>query len=466
MRIPFWITLIAALLALSIVVVIGRLLINPNLPLIVEAKSSLEAISPNADGLDDVTDFTYKISRNALVSLVLEDTNGQVYVFREDEHRIADEYRVQFSGVVDGYMLPDEQIGGEVLRRLIPDGAYTWTLQAIAENDGEIMEISGALTVQEADSPLPEIIEFTVYPPVFTPNQDGVDDRTQVNVGLAKDAALNVYLVDSAGREIFMPRREEGRQEGEAGRQIFDYEGGVDIGADPPPDGTYTVVARAQDDEGQIVQNTTMLTIAQGGKPRAEIVAQPTGPTVVFITQPYAERYATSADVQGDLIDLPEDAGSLSMDSITMPVGDLLVFRLTVENYSPAPIRTTGPAPGTVYQQDQVAASVDAYESSGAWRVGIQCETSSQPYPWRWAIGNEDTLQQETAANGDVFYYLLPGERSVVWGAIRMTDLIEAQNPQYCWAGLIHEDVEITLQNSNVGPREIELVTTEGDSAP
>ena len=149
-----------------------------------------------------------------------------------------------------------------------------------------------------------------------------------------------------------------------------------------------------------------------------------------------------------------------------MPVGDLLVFRLTVENYSPAPIRTTGPAPGTVYQQDQVAASVDAYESSGAWRVGIQCETSSQPYPWRWAIGNEDTLQQETAANGDVFYYLLPGERSVVWGAIRMTDLIEAQNPQYCWAGLIHEDVEITLQNSNVGPREIELVTTEGDSAP
>ena len=38
-----------------------------------------------------------------------------------------------------------------------------------------------------------------------------------------------------------------------------------------------------------------------------------------------------------------------------------------------------------------------------------------------------------------------------------MTELVETRNPQACWAGLIHEDVEISLQNSNVGRREVEL---------
>jgi hypothetical protein len=35
---------------------------------------------------------------------------------------------------------------------------------------------------------------------------------------------------------------------------------------------------------------------------------------------------------------------------------------------------------------------------------------------------------------------------------------IEARNPQNCWAGLIHEDVEISIRNNNVGQREVELV--------
>jgi hypothetical protein len=44
--------------------------------------------------------------------------------------------------------------------------------------------------------------------------------------------------------------------------------------------------------------------------------------------------------------------------------------------------------------------------------------------------------------------------------ASRMTNLVETQNPQDCWAGLVHEDVEVSLQNSNVGRREIELADT------
>ena len=45
----------------------------------------------------------------------------------------------------------------------------------------------------------------------------------------------------------------------------------------------------------------------------------------------------------------------------------------------------------------------------------------------------------------------------VVWGAIRMTE-IEALNPQNCWAGLIHEFVEVSIRNTNVGSREVLLV--------
>ncbi len=39
-----------------------------------------------------------------------------------------------------------------------------------------------------------------------------------------------------------------------------------------------------------------------------------------------------------------------------------------------------------------------------------------------------------------------------------MTELILRQNPQTCFAGLIHEQVGISIENQRVGPREIELI--------
>ena len=43
---------------------------------------------------------------------------------------------------------------------------------------------------------------------------------------------------------------------------------------------------------------------------------------------------------------------------------------------------------------------------------------------------------------------------------------IETRNPQNCWAGLIHEDVEVTETNNRVGPRQIELVDPTGEQTP
>ena len=458
MRIPVWLTLASALVTLGVVIIIGMALIQPNVPLIRHAEFKHDRITPNADGDSDITEFSYSLSRTARITLALEDYSGNRYAFREDEGRAAQDYSVLFSGVVDGFVLPGEEFAGEIQRRLLPNGRYTWRLQAVGQEREETDERTGVFVIEEADLPLPEISIFTVAPETFTPNQDGIDDRVQINVFLEKESELSVYLLDSDGTRIFIPEVKEGRQPGEAGRHSFDYEAGVDRNADPPTDGRYTLVAEAQDDEGQRVQRTANLTIEAGGKPLAEIVPQTAGVDVVFAVQPYDETYYSDAEQPGARVRIPDNPQDLSLTTLTIPLGDMLVFKLTVENYSRVPIRTTGPPPGTVYAQEQNAATLGWVEESGAWRIGIHCQTSSINNPWRWAIGTDDDLIVEFDPNtGQEHHYLPPGQRAVVWGAIRMTE-IEARNPQNCGANLIHEDVEISVRNSNVGTRQVELV--------
>jgi hypothetical protein len=362
---------------------------------------------------------------------------------------------VLFSGVVKGFTLPEETVHGTIETRLLPDGDYTWVIEATPP-EGEPEQITGSLAIAEGDPEIPDLLEFTISPEYFTPNQDSISDRTQINVYLPKPADLMVYLIGPGGERIYIPEREEGRLTGEEGRHVFDYEGGVDQNADPPPDGTYTVIAVAEDDEGQRVTQTGTLTIEGGGKPLAEIVAQPVGGSVLYPVEEYDVRYFTDAGHSGDLIDVPEGEPSVTT-TLTMRAGDMLVFRLTVWNYSGVPLRTTGPAPGTVYQQDQRASTLGWIEESGAWRVGLDCSTAPSDYPWRWAVGAADDLVEEVI-DGKTYYYLPAGAQTVIWGAVRLTDISEVRNPQECWAGLIHEDVEVAEVNSRVSPRWVRLV--------
>lgn len=451
-------TAAGACLSLLAVLFLGSQLIQPSRPLLNAVAFDTPVISPNADGTSDVTTFRYTLSRNADISLIFADASGQTYSFREGEARVPGAYSVLFSGVVNGYSRPDETNVNTIERRLMPDGVYTWTLNA-TDTTGIVETATGILTLTDADTPLPLISTFTVGPTLFSPNQDGIADRVSIDVYLDQPAELRVFLRDADGTEIPVSARKEGREPGDAGRQMFDYEGGVDLGADPPADGVYDVFAVAQDAVGQRVSAVAQLTIAQGGKPLAEIAPQAVGVDVVFTTAPYLESYASTLMVVGEKVPLPADAADLALTAISMPVGDLLVFKLTVENYNAVPIRTTYPPPGTVYEQDQMAASLGAYESPGAWRVGIQCETSTVPFPYRWALGDATSLEAIPDPRDGTIYHYVPAQSSVVvWGAIRMTQIEQRQNPQTCWAGLIQEDVEVSLRNSYVGPREIELV--------
>jgi hypothetical protein len=324
-------------------------------------------------------------------------------------------YEVYFAGVVDGYDLEGEDlVGFSVDKRVLQDGDYTWVLEAIDPETGTAEQVSGSLTVQDADTSLPELQGFSIHPPVFSPNRDGLADRVTINVDLKKDVEeLTVYLTGPDAVRYHVQEKEGATRPNEAGWHEFDYDAGVDHGADPPPDGVYTVTMRAQDALGQWTSADGTLTIENGGVPRVYILN-----------------------------------GEVEWSASSVPLGETLYFTLTVDNDSATPIRTSGPPPGTVYDSDQNYATLGEYEQSGVFRVGIHCETSPTDHPWRWAVGGADDL----VVDDEDHYYLPAWGRAVVSGGIRWVESVDARNPQYCYASLIHEDVEISMVNFRVDP--------------
>jgi len=385
--------------------------------LLTDVTFSEDLITPNADHERDVLTITYNLSRSAEVSIYFEDAEENRFYYRDHVPHapsVEQPYQVYFAGVVDGYVLPGEQFEGfTVEKRVLQDGTYTWTVEA-TDADGVTESVTGTLAIADADTALPELRGFSIYPPVFTPNRDSISDRATINVDLKKDVEeLIAYLEGEDGVRYHIAETEKLTDFDKAGPHEFDYDAGVDLGADPPPDGTYAVTMRARDAVGQWTVATGTLTIENGGVPRA---------------------YILNAEVE--------------WSEGTIPLGETLYFTLTVENDSVVPIRTSGPPPGTVYDSDQNYATLGEYEQSGAFRVGIHCETSPTDHPWRWAVGGADDLVDD----GEGHLYLPAGERAVVTGGIRFLEVVEARNPQYCYASLIHEDVQISMVNYRVDP--------------
>ena len=376
-------------------------------PLLYNVKVAPDHITPNADGDSDITLIEYSLARSAELSIYLVGPDGSRHYFRDRAPRAPrEDYQVFLGGVIND--------------RMLPDGDYTWFIEAVAA-DGERMEESGRLTLSEADTVFPEISQFTVHPPVFTPNRDGIGDRVRMNLYVEKDVEkLQVFLLGEDG--VRYPVEEEPglRKQNEAGLHTYDYDAGVDLGAEPPPDGNYTVYAVANDWVGQQHVVTSTLTISDGGVPRAEILQ-----------------------------------ATVDWSSSSVILGNTLCFTLTVDNYGSVPIRTSGPAPGILYESDENFNTTDYYEESGAWRVGIDFDTSLRNYPFRWAVGEPDQLVS-VERDGHTFYYLPAGARGRVYGCIRILSE-PPRNPLYFWAGLIHEDVEISDVNNRVDPVSVEI---------
>lgn len=383
-------------------------------PLLYEVTVLPTEISPNADGNADVTRIEYKLGRNATLSIYLVDAKEMRYYFRQDRLRSRSvggrSYRVDFGGIV-----PTE-VAGYRQDRVLKDGEYTLVLEAVDER-GRSMKVESPFTIRDADTEPPRLEGFSLDRHTFTPNRDGVDDRVKMSYYLTKEATVLVYLLDAAGATY--PLEEDthlsGTKEGGVGPHYYDYEGGVDRGAEPPADGLYTVVAYAEDKVGNKVTVTDTLEIRNGGVPRATI-----------------------------------DKLQWEISDLDVPVGGTLYFTATVVNYGNTPIRTTGPEPGTEYTTDWNAASLGYYTSSGAFRFGIGFDNCPiGDYPWRWSLGRHGELT--AVQRGDeTLYYLQPGQRALITGSIRILGPLPRQSTEF-WAGLIHEDVEIV--NPRVDPK-------------
>jgi hypothetical protein len=69
------------------------------------------------------------------------------------------------------------------------------------------------------------------------------------------------------------------------------------------------------------------------------------GVDVVFDVAPYNDSYYSRIGHIGEPIAPPDDPQAFTLAPVTMQVGDVLVFKLTVENYGKVPIRTSARCP-------------------------------------------------------------------------------------------------------------------------
>lgn len=358
-------------------------------PLLFNVMVSPSTISPNADGVEDVTRISYSVGKPAQVSIYLIDSAGQRHRVRSEVDRPVGDYESLFGGVVNN--------------RLLPDGQYTCVVEAVSK-DGQNARAEMPLTLLGGEQNLIKVQNLNIYPATFTPNRDGIADRVTIAYYLTKEAtSVQVYLVGADGSKYPIPE-DKIRPMGAAGNHEHDYEGGVDLGATPPPNGTYRVVVEAQDAVGNLDIAEGTLTIKDGGVPRVEIVNR-------------AAEWSTRV----------------------LPLGETLTFTCTVRNIGNVAVRTKGPAPGTLYTTAENYNAKEAYEEPGIFRLGMDYEgnSSGRTYPFRWQLGADEEL---TVIDGQK--YLLPGQTVQVVGHLRVIDKPVKVAPYY-WLGLIHEQVWI-----------------------
>lgn len=367
-----------------------------NSALITNISINPETISPRPGESNRATKIGYALSRPARVNVYLVNETGK-YVLRENQSRASGDFEILFGGSVDN--------------RTLNDGTYQVVVEAQDENGLSESKL-GTLNIVNADTTLPELQAFTVFPQEFTPNQDGLDDRVIIRYYLTKPARVTVYITDGKKKFPIDEKKETTLLTEDKlsaiGPHEYDYDGGIDRGAPPPPDGAYTIVAEAVDVNGNLVREQAPLIIKDGGTPRAAIIGS---------------------------------AGDFNPRVI--PLGETLYFTVTVKNVGTVPIRTKGPEPGFVYTTSQNFNVVEEFEEPGIWRLGVDSEGNSigRQYPYRWQLGMNNELTQ-VEREGKTYYYLMPGQVVTVSGGIKISDKPPKVDPFY-WFGLVQEQVRI-----------------------
>ncbi|MEN9938734.1 MAG: hypothetical protein RLZZ387_5313 [Chloroflexota bacterium] len=347
-------------------------------------------------GAGETVALSYEVGRPASVTVYLQDAAGARYTLREAEQRLASDepYTLRF----DGTAPTDDPV---LRRRALPSGAYTVVVE-VAGADGEQARRELPLTIEASDAPPPAIENLVIFPQTISPNADAIDDVAEITYRTAVTATVDIEVVGPGCTPLcpFVTA-----QETEPTPQRHAWNGRTPDGA-LLPNGEYTVVVRARDRFGNLVEQRSPVAIAGAGLPEATI-------TYAYI--------APQAIMRGDVI------------TVTM----------RVKNTGDVPLRTYGPPSGYEYSTDEVFSSVEegayASKSGGFWRIGVDWDANSggaaKRYPYRWAITPRPPEEWKVPFQEDV---LMPGEEAEIVGRIRV---LQQENKMGFYTGLIQDGV-------------------------
>jgi hypothetical protein len=347
--------------------------------------ASTDSIIPGSTGIGKpagAIEVHYTLGSSQQVTAVLGGP-VQATIFNSQGAQAAGAHLLRFNGVVETKESAD---GYQVVRRTVPAGDYTITIQAGGAQQSVSFKVGQSL--QEA----PAIVNVTLYPDTISPNQDAVDDVSQVTFRTTQTSTVRVDLFDAAGdRTAVLAPVKKG-----PGEQSAVISGQNEVG-DALSDGVYTATIQATDLAGNRVAASRPNTLEAGGQPDIEILSVDFTPQQII-------------------------------------AGNEISVTIKVKNTGKVPLRTQGPDPGYMYTTNDTYASIEGNkwtDKAGLWRVGVDWDGNSggggaYRYPFRWGFGKT----------------LMPGEEVVTGGKIR---ILKQERTMWFFAGVLQEGVRIVL---------------------
>ena len=146
--------------------------------------------------------------------------------------------------------------------------------------------------------------------------------------------------------------------------------------------------------------------------------------------------------------------GVVTYSGDLVDITETLCFSVTVVNSGNGYMRTIGPWPATIYDDTMNFTTLKYPEDKGAFRIGLDFESTAGQYPFRWALGKPDVDLVQLEGG----WYLPPGHTSIVTGCVQFIEMPKI-NPQYAWVGLIHEQSDPQLVNHRVAPHLMTVIS-------